>query len=78
MRSLRYGLPAVLAAIGFAFLLIRRDTTGFEMWSMLVGAAISVLLFNVLYRMGASGDRDRQQEHDAREYFAQHGRWPDE
>jgi hypothetical protein len=78
MRSLRYGLPAALAIAGFAFLIIRRDTTGFEMWSMLVGAAISVLLFNVLFRMGASGDRDRQSEHEAREYFAKHGRWPDE
>jgi chromate transport protein ChrA len=78
MRSLRSGLPAALAVIGFAFLLIRRDTTGFEMWSMLVGAAISVLLFNVLFRMGASGDRDREREAQAREYFAEHGRWPDE
>lgn len=78
MRSLRYGLPAALAIAGVLFLAIRRDTLGLEMWAMLWGSAISVLLFNLLFRLGASGDRERQAEAEAREYFAKHGRWPDE
>jgi hypothetical protein len=78
MTALRYGLPGVLALIGFAFLIIRRDTLGIEMWAMLVGAALAILLMNVLFRMGASGERERKAEDEAREYFTRHGRWPDE
>jgi len=78
MRALRYGLPGVLALIGFAFLIIRRDTTGIEMWAMLVGAALAVLLMNLLFRMGQSGERERDAEIEAREYLSRHGRWPDE
>lgn len=78
MRALRYGIPAAFAIVGLAFWIIRRDVAGFEMWAMCTGAAATVLLFNVFYRMGASGDRDRQAEAEAREYLARHGRWPDE
>jgi hypothetical protein len=43
-----------------------------------VGAGLSVLLLNLLYRMSASGDRDRDREEKARRYFDAHGVWPDE
>jgi len=36
-----------------------------------------VLLLNVLYRIGVEGDKERDREEEAREYFDQHGRWPD-
>jgi len=78
MRSLRYGLPAALALAGVLFLAIRRDTLGLEMWAMLWGSAISILLFNVLFRLGATGDRERVAEEQAREHLRIHGRWPDE
>jgi hypothetical protein len=78
MRAIRYGLPAVLALTGLGFLIVRQDTLGLEMWAMLTGSAISILLFNLLFRLGASGDRERQAEVEAREYFSRHGRWPDE
>jgi len=45
---------------------------------MCVGAGLALLLLNVLFRIGASGDRERDDEEAAREYFAAHGRWPDE
>jgi len=32
----------------------------------------------VLFRAGATGDEERAREDEAREYFARHGRWPDE
>jgi hypothetical protein len=32
----------------------------------------------VLYRIGVQGDRDRDREEDARRFFDEHGRWPDE
>lgn len=78
MLSLRYALPALLFLIGVGFLVVRGDTLGLEMWAMLTGSAISVLLFNLLYRMGAAGDADRRREAQARDHYSEHGRWPDE
>ena len=43
-----------------------------------IGVAASVLLLNVLYRVGVEGDRERDVEEAARVYFDKHGRWPDE
>ena len=37
-----------------------------------------MLLLNVLFRMGAEGDRERQAEEAARDYYTKHGHWPDE
>jgi hypothetical protein len=76
--AVRYVLPGVLIFLGLVLLPINPRGLGVEMFSMLVGAGISVFLINVLFRWGASGDRERQAEADARDYFAQHGRWPDE
>jgi hypothetical protein len=42
------------------------------------GTASPVLLLNVLYRIGVQGDRDRDREEEARRFFDEHGRWPDE
>jgi hypothetical protein len=33
---------------------------------------------NVLMRAGITGDKDRDREDEARDYFDQHGRWPDD
>ena len=45
---------------------------------MATGAALSVLLLNWLFRLGAAGDREREDEEAAREHIARTGRWPDE
>lgn len=45
---------------------------------MAVGGGLSVLLLNTLYRIGVQGEREREQEEDAREYYAEHGVWPDQ
>jgi hypothetical protein len=42
------------------------------------GAALAVLLLNLLFRLGAEGDREREAEEAAREHFARTGHWPDE
>ena len=49
-----------------------------EAAGMAVGGGIAILLLNAIYRLGASGDADRQAEEAAREYFDEHGHWPDE
>jgi high-affinity Fe2+/Pb2+ permease len=74
----RYGLPALLVLAGFVILFTVDGSTRWEGWAMCVGAGLAVLLLNVLYRYGATGDQERQDEDDAREYFGKHGRWPDD
>ena len=44
----------------------------------LLVVALTVWLLNWLYRLGLESDRDREREERAREYFDEHGRWPDE
>ena len=78
MIWLRYGLPAVLVLAGFVLLFVADGTTKWDGFAMCVGAGLSVLLINVLFRFGAKGDEEREREDAAREYLAKHGRWPDE
>ncbi len=78
LNAVRYGIPLVLVVAGIVFALIDHDGTGAETWAMFTGAGVSVLLLNVLYRMGVEGDSDRDREEQAREYFDEHGRWPDQ
>ena len=78
MIWLRYGLPAVLVLAGFVVLFIADGRTRWDGFAMCVGAGLAVLLMNVLFRFGASGDTEREAEDEAREYFATHGRWPGE
>ena len=78
LRFVRYGLPALLIVAGFVLLFAAPDSTRYEGFSMCVGAGLALLLLNVLFRIGAKGDREREQEDAAREYMAQHGHWPDE
>jgi hypothetical protein len=78
MFAVRYGVPAALIVAGFVILFAVDGTLRWEGWSMCVGAGLAVLLLNWLFRLGVAGDRERQDEEDAREYFAAHGHWPDE
>ena len=78
MFNLRYTLPGVLIVLGLLALPIDPAGEGVELFSMLVGAGLSVLMFNVLFRWGARGDDDRVREAAARDFYAEHGHWPDE
>jgi drug/metabolite transporter (DMT)-like permease len=40
--------------------------------------ALIVWLLNVMFRLSVSSNRDREREEEAREYYSQHGRWPDD
>ena len=78
LRAVRYWLPIALVVAGIVSLFVIDDADRYEAFSMLVGSGLSVALLNVLFRYGSKGDRERQAEDEAREYYAQHGRWPDE
>jgi hypothetical protein len=61
----------VAAATGFS-------DTGLEGGALIISAGLSVWLINLLYRVGVKGDRDREVEDRAREYYSRHGRWPED
>jgi hypothetical protein len=75
--AVRYVLPAVLCVAGVA-LIAFGGRHGLDGGLMLIGGAAAVALLNFLHRMGVSGDRDRDEEEEARLYFDRHGHWPDE
>jgi hypothetical protein len=75
---IRYGVPILLIVAGFACLAVAPESNRNEGFALFFGAGVSVLLLNVLYRIGVSGDEDRDRENEAREYFSEHGSWPDE
>jgi hypothetical protein len=79
MFTVRYGIAGALVLTGQVLLIA--DTgpggSGWEGWALFTGAGVSVLLFNMLVRIGASGEGEREREEAARRYFEQHGRWPD-
>jgi hypothetical protein len=78
LALLRYGLPAACIVAGFVLLFTVDGSHRWDGWAMCVGAGLSIALMNVLFRMGAKGDREREDEAAAREYHTRHGHWPDE
>jgi hypothetical protein len=75
--AVRYGLPVLLVVVGIAFLAVGGSAPT-AAGLMFIGCAGVVIVANVLFRMGASGEVDREEEEAARRYFDQHGHWPDE
>ena len=78
MLAVRYLLPLLLFLAGVAMFAIEPNSIGLEGLAMATGAALSVLFLNWLFRAGVRGDRERDAEEAARDYYAKHGRWPDE
>jgi hypothetical protein len=76
MLFVRWILPALICVGGLVAIIVAPDDA--EAGAMIIGAGLSVWLLNLLYRVGVTGDRDRQREDDARAYFDRHGHWPDE
>jgi len=78
MWALRYGLPAALVVAGLVILLTVEGSTRWDGFAMCLGSALSLLFFTTVFRMGAVGDLERDDEEAARRFYAEHGRWPDE
>ena len=74
----RYGIGGLMVLAGIVLLVVSPGGFGTEGFSMAVGAGLSVTMLNWLFRLGVSGDREREAEEEARAYFDRHGRWPDE
>jgi hypothetical protein len=77
LNVVRYGIPLVLFIAGMV-IAGTSGRIGLPAGAMFISAATAVLLLNVIYRIGVEGDKARDREEDARRFFDEHGRWPDE
>ncbi len=77
LLAIRYGIPLVLFIAG-TIVTATAGRVGLAAGALFFSAASAVLLLNVLYRIGVEGDKERDREESAREFFDKHGRWPDE
>ncbi len=73
--GIRYVLPVVVTLCGLVFMALGGETD-LEGGASLVSAGLAIYFVNWLYRIGVQGDRERDTEEAARDYFARHGRWP--
>jgi hypothetical protein len=76
LHAIRYGIPLVLVVAG-TIVSATAGGVGLAAGALFFSAGTAVLLLNVLYRIGVEGDKERDEEERAREYFDEHGRWPD-
>jgi hypothetical protein len=75
---LRYGIGGAMALAGIILLVTNSGGFGVDGFALGVGGGLSLIMLNVLYRLGVSGDREREQEEEARTFFDRYGHWPDE
>ena len=78
LTVVRYVVPGAIVLAGVLALILSDSINGLEGFAMGIGVAGSILLLNVLYRVGVSGDVERDREAQARDYLDEHGHWPDE
>jgi hypothetical protein len=75
----RLWLPLGLCAAGVALLVIENGGVfGVSAFAAFVGAGSSIWLTNFLWRIGISGNDERDKEEAARAFREQHGYWPDD
>jgi hypothetical protein len=76
--AVRYGIGAVMVLAGIVLLVVSPAGLGVDGFALAVGGGLSVLMINFLFRLGVSGDLERAREEAAREYFDEHGEWPED
>ena len=77
LLAIRYGIPLVLLVAG-TIVTATAGGVGIAAGALFFSAASAILLLNVLYRIGVEGDKERDTEQSARDFFDEHGHWPDE
>jgi hypothetical protein len=79
MRFVRVWLPLLIIAAGLiAIVATGGSLSGVEGGVAIIAAGMSVWLLNVIFRVGVAGERERDAEDAARDFYAEHGYWPDE
>jgi hypothetical protein len=75
--GLRYVLPGIVVLGGLVVMAFGSEAD-LEGGAGIVSAGLAVYAMSWLYRASVDGDRTRDEEEAARDYFDAHGRWPDE
>jgi len=75
LLTVRYILPAVVVIAGVVVMAMGSESD-LEGGASIVSAGLAIYFVNWLFRMGASGERERDAEDAARDYYDRHGRWP--
>jgi hypothetical protein len=75
----RIWLPVAIAVAGIVAIVIGHGHTGTAAAGVgLLLVSLTVWMINWMYRMSVDSNRERDREEAAREYFSEHGRWPNE
>ena len=75
--GMRYVLPALVVVAG-AIVMAFGSEADLEGGAGIVSAGLAIYAMSWLYRASIAGDRVRDEEEAARDYFDAHGRWPDD
>jgi hypothetical protein len=75
--GLRYVLPGIVV-LGGLIVMAFGSEADLEGGAGIVSAGLAVYAMSWLYRASVDGDRVREEEEAARDYYGAHGRWPDE
>jgi hypothetical protein len=87
LAATRLWLPVAIALAGVVLIVLGhgRVSTAGDTHTLLSATGVALLLvavtvwmINWMFRMSVESNRDREREEEAREYFDEHGRWPDE
>jgi hypothetical protein len=73
--GLRYVLPVGVSIAGITIMAMGSEAD-LEGGAGILSAGMAIYFVNWLFRIGAVGDRERDAEAEARDYFDRHGRWP--
>jgi hypothetical protein len=75
LNTVRYALPAAVVLGGLVVMALGSEND-LEGGAGIVSAGLAIYFLNWLFRLGVSGERERDAEDAARDYFDRHGRWP--
>lgn len=74
----RYGIGLLTVLVGVIWLIFDFGGFGVEALFAFTGAGLSIILINLLFRMGQESDREREEHEEDWRFFERHGHWPDE
>ena len=77
LRLVRYGLPALMVVLG-VWLIVTGGYQSEAAGITIIGSASLVFLAGALVRSSVKENEVRDQEQAARDFYGQHGRWPED